>query len=613
MQPKTLSFAPIMLVLKTKSTKHAESLLKNAKFFPSCATYFRGSGLKAANSTVLRSAQDKIFSRHFFLGDTMWLRKTIAPISSLFLLGLLAGCGGSSSTKAVAPPTGGFGNSNLNGTYVFSVSGTDSQGDSLALVGTLIANGSGGITGGTIDMNDSGFAISSPVIAPISNSPISNSSSYSVGVDGRGTAKLNTSTPFSTIVLDFVLSSNSHGLITEFDNNASGSGTLDLQTASLSQSSLTGPYAFSFSGIDTNGNPFVTVGAFTLGATGAISGGAEDFNDADLPYTNESLGGQVTLGPASSAATTLSTSSFGNLTFDVYAIDSTHLKFIEMDSVPILVGDAYSETTSTVPTGTLAFTTDGFFPFSGTSSVPFAAGGFMTTDGAGNITGSEDENNGGVPSTSALSFTANYTNTGSAIPSRFVLNNFAGFLGGSEYVAYPSSGGLLLLEIDSSGLLAGAAYTQTSPVPSYAASQGYGLNLTGVNLSDDVEVDDIAEFTAASGGTLTGIVDENYDPGGDPNPDLALTGTFGSIDATGRYGIAATAGTSSTSTLNGGFDLTFYSVDGTTFPFIESDSGQVATGVLVLQSGSGASSAARSHMFIARPLVRPKGFKREAK
>ena len=60
------------------------------------------------------------------------------------MLAVLAGCGGSSGTaNPVAPPSGGFSNSNLNGTYVFSISGTDVNGTPYAMVGTFTANGSG--------------------------------------------------------------------------------------------------------------------------------------------------------------------------------------------------------------------------------------------------------------------------------------------------------------------------------------------------------------------------------------------------------------------------------------------------------------------------------------
>ena len=182
-----------------------------------------------------------------------------------------------------------------------------------------------------------------------------------------------------------------------------------------------------------------------------------------------------------------------------------------------------------------------------------------------------------------------------------------------------------MLEIDTAGITSGAAYLQSTTAFSTTA-QGFGLNLSGDNVAQGAEVDDIAQFStsaAASGaGTLTsGTIDENVDPDGVSNFDapfyrLALTdGTYGPIDATGRYGLSATAGSGSESTLNGGFTLTFYTVDGTTFPFIETDTGgQVATGVFVTQNPTASSSAAvRPHMFVPKPLVRPHSISRKKK
>jgi hypothetical protein len=233
----------------------------------------------------------------------------------------------------------------------------------------------------------------------------------------------------------------------------------------------------------------------------------------------------------------------------------------------------------------------------------------MVTDGAGNITSAstEDFNGGGTNlsnQTSPGAFTATYTAAGAG---RFALGNFATWVGGTSYVAYPSSGGLLLLEIDNAGITTGAAYQQTAGA-TFASGQGYGMNLSGVNelSGSPVEVDDIAEFTAASGGTLSsGVIDENSAPSGIPNQSLALTaGTYGTIGSTGRYGISATAGTTNNSTLLGGFTLSFYTVDGTTFPFIEMDGDQVSTGVIVEQSPTASSPAlARSRMFVVRPLI----------
>jgi hypothetical protein len=517
-------------------------------------------------------------------------------------IAVLMGCGSNNSfTTPVAPPSGSFSNSNLNGTYVFSVSGTDSSGAPYAIAGSFTANGSGGngfggITGGTLDLNDPGV----PTL--VSNAAIGSGSNYKVNVDGRGQASLSTTTAFGTITLDFVLQDSSHGLVTEFDGNGSGSGTLDVQTAGVSPA---GSYAFIFFGTDVSSgsaDPFATVGNFTVGTGGSISG-LEDFNNNSFAYTSQGLSGQVVSGPASTPGTTLITNQFGAQTYDVYAIDANHLKFIEMDAAATLSGDAYSQTNANVPTGALAFTLAGTFP--GASS-PSAVGGFMVTDGAGNITSAstEDANIAGTVSQSPVSFTAQYPATGTG---RVILDNFAGFSAGSQYVAYPSSGGLLLLEIDNGGVMSGVAYPpQTST--SFSGSAGYGLNFSGVNLSAGVEVDDIAEFVSNSNGlAVTGITDENFAPGGSPNYSLPLSGTYVAPDSNGRGQIAANAGNSSNGTINGGFDITFYAVNGTTFPFIETDSnGQVAAGVFFAQDSTASASAAstRQHMFVMQPPVR---------
>jgi hypothetical protein len=557
----------------------------------------------------------------------MSVRNAIVLLLALSTLSLLVGCG-NSSPQAVPPPSGSFGNGNLKGTYVFSVSGLDANGAPYAVLGSVNADGNGGIGGGTIDINDPEFP---PAVVGVT---INNTGHYGVGVDGRGQMTIGTATanPFSNftngdMTFDFVLADSSHGLITQFDDNASGSGTIDLQATGLTQSSLTGTYAFSLSGVDLSGSGiFASVGNFAFGSDGTITG-LQDFNDSGLvSYQAEPLGGQVILGPNTSSM--LSTSPYtGN--YDVYAIDPTHLKFIETDSLPVLSGDAYSQTSTAMPTGPLAFTMTG--ELSGGNT--FAAGGFMVagaaTGGVGSITSAstEDFNENGAPD-SLPSFSAVYTANGTG---RFTLGSFTDFVGGGTYAAYPYSAGLLLLEVDTLGITSGAAYPQ-STTSFGTTAQGFGLNLSGINLpasesaDAEVEVDDIAEFStsvAVSGsGTLTsGLIDENVDADGvfdfgAPFYKLALTdGTYGPIDTTGRYGLSATAGNSTVTTLNGGFGLTFYTVDGTTFPFIETDSnGQVATGVFVVQNSAASSSAAaRPHLFVPQSLVRPRAARKQKK
>jgi hypothetical protein len=530
----------------------------------------------------------------------MSVRNSFALLLALSALLFLAACGNSGGgiTIGTPPPTGGFSNSNLNGTYVFSVSGLDLNGFPFSMVGTLTANGSGGITGGGIDINDVGYT-------PAANASVGGSSTYTVGQDGRGEATISLpANPISgdSIKFDFVLQDGSHGLITGFNNDYTGSGTLDLQTAGVTPS---GSYGFIFSGADasnqTTANPFATVGSFTV-SSGTISG-VEDFNDNFFAYTDESLSGGIVTGPSSTPGTTITTTQFGTQTYDVIAIDATHLKFIEMDGAVTLSGDAYSQSSTSVPTGTLPFTLSG--PFQSLTSFS-AAGGFIVTDGNGNITDAStaDANNGGTVSASPLVFTGTYTVSSAG---RYTLG-LTGFPSGASYAAYTSSAGLLMLEIDNLGTMSGVAYPAQSTT-SFSTSQGYALNLTGANLSEGVEVDDIAEFTAdSSGTTVTGVIDENDQPTvtGQPIFGVALSGTYTAPDSNGRGSITATAANGSNTTINGGLGLTFYTVDGTTFPFIETDAnGQVASGVFVEQAATGSSgSIARPHnVYVPHPLL----------
>ena len=213
------------------------------------------------------------------LASTKYTGRMFMALAVISALLFAAGCGSNNSVVVTPPPGGGFSNSNLSGTYVFSTSGSDSTNEVfLALAGTFVADGKGGIASGTMDIVDPEVTAPSPVAQPITGS-------YNVSVDGRGQAKL-TSSVYGTFVLDFVLTSvangvASHGLASEFDTHGTGSGTIDLQTPVTSLSQLQGPYAFTLAGSDSGGGPFATAGAFNLDSGGSIigGGGVEDFND----------------------------------------------------------------------------------------------------------------------------------------------------------------------------------------------------------------------------------------------------------------------------------------------------------------------------------------------
>ena len=526
------------------------------------------------------------------------LLMALAAISSILLM---AACGSGSGFVATNPV--GFSDSSLNGTYVFSSQGSDVAGAPLNIAGTLVANGKGGIgSGGMMDVIDPRLTS-----IPAQAAQAITGGSYTVGSDGRGQASL-TTTAYGTFVLDFVLTSNSGGLVTEFDGNGTGSGTLDLQTPVTSLSQLAGPYAFSLAGADAAGTaPFATAGAFTLNPNSdVVAPGVEDFNDGGVPELNESLY-VTTLGSGTGPGTITLTTESHALTYDFYPIDATHWKLIETDYKDFLAGDVFTQTgASSIPTGTMVFTMAGGTNASG----PIANGGLMTsTDGLGNFSGGlEDINNAGTPVAQVP-----FSGVPAAAPGvgGRVIVNLSGFDPAIQWVIYPSGGGLLMLETDGLNITAGVAYAQTAT--SFTAPGSYGLNLTGANGGG--EVDDIAQFnatTAVSPATnKTGALDENVMGSLAFNEPLNSANYTPDSPATGRGSIVATI----QNTYIGGVTLEYYVVNSSTVLFIDVDSNasgfpQVAAGTFEAQSSVQPVGGARSHVAIVHPIVRPHAARR---
>jgi hypothetical protein len=515
------------------------------------------------------------------LASTQRVRRVVIVLSAITLIVFAGGCG-SSGTPPV-PNQNGFSNSSLSGTYVFSSQGADAiNGFPLAVAGTLVSNGTGGITGGTMD-------IVTPSFLPTPPSPAAQtitSGSYSVSSDGRGRATL--SSAYGSYTMAFVLTSTSHGLVSEFDGNGGGSGTIDIQTTAItSVGQLAGPYAFSAAGADSGGGAFATEGAFVLTASGSSSAGVQDFNDDANPITNLPLAAVATVGSGTGPGTlTLSTGSFV-LTFDYYATDATHLKLIETDYNQFLAGDVFTQTGASAPTGILAFTMSGGVNFA------ISNGGFVTFNGA-TVTGSEDVNSNGT--ILSQTFGGNAGAAG-AVGSRVVVN-LSGFNPATQWVIYPSSGGFLLLETDTANMTSGTAYTQQSGA-ALAPSQPYGFSLSAFNITGPNDEDDIAQFTTTTTG-FSGVVDINDNFGnGTTTQSLSWSGNY-TLDspATGRGEATTTAGGS------GFVSFNFYAVSNNQFLVLETDTNQIGTGMFQMQTApSGA--VAQSHVAMVHPAARP--------
>src|SRR5262249_4510543 len=150
------------------------------------------------------------------------------------------------------------------------------------MAGSFQANGSGNITGGTLDINSPG------TVGVLTNLPLTGT--YIVHADGRGAATLNPSGS-NSVNLDFVLLSSQHGALIRFDGNATASGSLDIRTASaFNLASLAGTFVFNISGADGGGQsppPHASAGVLTVDGSGNLTTGVQDTSDNGVPTMND--------------------------------------------------------------------------------------------------------------------------------------------------------------------------------------------------------------------------------------------------------------------------------------------------------------------------------------
>jgi hypothetical protein len=476
-------------------------------------------------------------------------------VSSLAILAL-AGCGGSS---VLAPrPLGGFTNANLSGTYAFLITGTNTGGF-FGIAGSLQADGNGNITSGTIDVNSPG------TVGVQTN--VGASGTYIVHADGRGAAALNTS--LGTINVDFVLLSSQHGFIIRFDNNATGSGSIDQQTSSaFSLSSLAGSLVFNVGGVDGAGqNPEASAGVVTVDASGNINSGVQDTNDNGTPSTNIAVtptAGAVSVPSAANGRGTVAiTTAAGTRNFAFYVIGANQVRMIEIDSAPILTGDAFRASASAI-SGSFAFTISG-----AAAGTAFAAGGIIDTDGAGNVlnTSVEDVNSGGTIN-SGVGLSGTYS---VAANGRGVLTMNGGTINDA---IYPTTAGIQVLRIDNNVVASGTAFQQSGSFSNSSINGRFGGGVTGVDLIFASEFDSVSRFTADGNGNIAGAMDLN--DGGSLTAGLALSGTY----TLGSNGRSTSQGILKTAARN--LPVIYYAVSSSRVLFIEVDS-SVAVGAFQQQ------------------------------
>lgn len=482
------------------------------------------------------------------------VRFSLSSLLALFLI-VLIGCG--AGTNITIPAKEGFTNSNLNGAYSFTATGTNAGGF-FSFAGSFQANGSGTITGGNIDINSPG-TLASPVNTTVTGT-------YTVNQDGRTVANL--VTPVGNFTLEFVLLSNSNGLAIRFDNNASASGNVDLQNSgAFSTAALAGSWAFNVAGIDLSGFPEATAGAFTFNSGGTVTTGVQDVNDNGGVTTSIAITAGSVGSPANGRGTLTINTTSGTFDFAFYVVDANHIKLVSTDTFPVFAGDAFRQPasltlSSAFPAGNAAFTLAG-----ASAGVPIVAGGILTADGNGSITsGTEDINLNNITNNANVSGPYTLAATGRGTLS------LSGT--GQSFAIYPTmTGGLQMLDLGATA--SGAAFQQQgAPFSNSTINGTYGLNFTGVNLNLGTEVDAIAQFTANGNGSLSGAFDFNNE--GVLNFSLTLNGSY-TISSNGR-------GTGTLNSSLGQFGVIYYIVSSSRVLLIESDGLQPSVGVFATQT-----------------------------
>lgn len=511
-----------------------------------------------------------------------------------------------------------YSNATLNGTYSFAYTGDDGSGF-FTVAGSFPANGNGTIGTGVEDEEDLGGVNQSISIS---------GGSYTVNADGR--TSISFTAGGSSVVLQATLTTNLHGLVIRYDNQATGSGTIDQQTTA-DFGSLSGPLVFSLSGADVAFDPLGFAGKFTASAGNIPNVNAiVDVNDGgDVNNNCPNLNCKVVPGDPDTSLSgsysfdqnnlssgrgiiTLNATNFGTflpngtqVQFAFYIVDHTHLHLVEIDGNAFTSGDMYQGLLG--PGFGVGVVAKGNYPMSlgGTSSQgAYAAGGIFATDGDGNVSGGIfDNNSGGNPINKGLNinkcgygtgFSPNGVDAGTGR-----VDLLLGFTSGSgcgtpsinvdEFALYPTAltaPSAVMLEIDSNFIAGGEAYAQQGTAVSPAGSFAFNLTGQGVfhNQAGSFQQDAVGQLVS-SGTAITGgnVNINNYGSIFPSAPVITNSSTLGAVStAFGRGTMKLTL-----SVPQGGgtpvYNLAYYYVDPNTYLLIDVDNNRIANGIIADQ------------------------------
>lgn len=437
-------------------------------------------------------------------------------------------------------------NTRVKGTYTFRFAGFNAVGEVLS-VGTFAADGNGNVTSGSEVISTSSGPMPATTIT---------GGTYSIGTDGRGDMMLNTSSGTFCYVFAVGSTTIDNPLFVQFDNTTApiactgtqmgvgthGSGLMNLATtSSFNIASLNQPYVFELNGFDVSGKRVTYAGRFVGDGAGNITSWLLDKNDNGVATATSGSSGTYTVGSNGVGMLSL-TGTGAPLNLSLYLKNSDEI-FLSVSDPLITNASAAGVAESQDPNQLYDSTTFkgvSVFYVTGVASNPAQGrvfGGLATTDGAGSLSGSFDQNNAGVIA-SNVSYTGTYTAAGSG---RYTIN-----ISAIPFVMYAITANKgFLLDQASPAVLSGILEPQTTN-PITAGTIGGTFVQTAQQVSTAAAQDTVAALMLNGGaGTISGTQDETD---GTESPNQPVAGTY-SVSSNGRGSFDLTSPATSTGVL----------------------------------------------------------------
>ena len=442
----------------------------------------------------------------------------------------------------------------LVGPYTYHMSGFDSV-DPYSVVGTVVLDGNGNITGGEQDsfnLGGDGSIFTTDAIQPATGA-------VAINANGQGTITI-TPTLAHVETLSVTVVNNSHLLISEFDALATTTGAMDLQTAPTSVP--TGGNAFAVFG-EVNGLAYG--GVFTSDGASTITGGEGDVSFEGNVNPDQNVTGFFSTPDATGRGTiNLSIPNLNDgfdletMQFAYYVVGPEVFQLVEIDGNFFAAGAVYGQGSATFsPTSLGGSFVMGVSGIEDSAIGSYAAAGQFTGDGTSLFTaGVMDINDGEGPATLA----------GTLVDAEYFVdaNGYAGFdVSGMNtnglttfglYLVDPTlnitdpnsttgGGGALMIELDSDNIGTGIVVPQTAGA---TFTGNYAITEDGVyDVTDTPNVFDlIGQVNSDGTSTFTGLVDVNDILATGLNPGVALSATYAADVANpGRLTASVTLGT----------------------------------------------------------------------